>query len=46
MMDAGVAFGAGKAGAAFDPIGFVSRPQVIGRICCWVSILTLCVLID
>lgn len=37
MMDAGSAFGAGKAGAAFDPIGFVSRPQVIGRILCWVS---------
>lgn len=37
-MDGGVAFGAGKAGQAFDPIGFVTRPQVILRFLCWVCI--------
>jgi len=34
---AGVAFGAGKAGGGFDPFSFISRPQVILRILCWVS---------
>lgn len=36
MMDSGAAFGAGKAGAPFDPIAFVTRPQVILRFLCWV----------
>jgi len=31
----GVAFGAGKAGGSFDPIGFVTRPQVVLRFLCW-----------
>lgn len=35
-MDGGVAFGAGKAGQPFDPIGFLTRPQVILRFFCWV----------
>ena len=34
-MDGGVAFGAGKAGQPFDPIGFLTRPQVILRFFCW-----------
>ncbi|XP_076043289.1 synaptogyrin isoform X2 [Oratosquilla oratoria] len=29
------AYGGGKAGAAFDPITFVQRPQVILRAVCW-----------
>ncbi|RXG60367.1 Synaptogyrin-2 [Armadillidium vulgare] len=29
------AYGGGKAGAAFDPITFVQRPQVILRAACW-----------
>lgn len=38
MMDfSGGAYGGGKAGGAFDPIGFVMRPTVILRAVCWVS---------
>ncbi|KAL7287611.1 hypothetical protein TKK_0018257 [Trichogramma kaykai] len=33
-MDVGGAYGGGKAGAAFDPIAFVQRPQVILRAVC------------
>ncbi|EEB19815.1 synaptogyrin-1, putative [Pediculus humanus corporis] len=33
-MDAGGAYGGGKAGAPFDPIGFVQRPQVILKATC------------
>lgn len=36
-MNAGGAYGGGKAGAAFDPVTFVQRPQVILRALCWVS---------
>lgn len=36
-MDGGGAYGAGKAGAPFDPIQFVQRPQVILRGLCLVS---------
>lgn len=36
-MDAGGAYGGGKAGGAFDPITFVQRPQVILRAVCWVN---------
>ena len=36
-MDAGGAYGGGKAGAPFDPIGFVQRPQVILKATCLVS---------
>lgn len=36
-MDGGGAYGAGKAGAPFDPIQFVQRPQVILRAVCLVS---------
>jgi hypothetical protein len=36
-MDGGGAYGAGKAGAPFDPIQFVQRPQVILRAACLVS---------
>ncbi|XP_065089739.1 synaptogyrin [Ochlerotatus camptorhynchus] len=36
MMDfSGGAYGGGKAGGAFDPIGFVMRPTVILRAVCW-----------
>ncbi|KAI1293732.1 Synaptogyrin-3 [Halotydeus destructor] len=35
-MEGGVAFGAGKAGAPFDPIGFITRPQVALRFLCWI----------
>lgn len=35
-MDVGGAFGGGKAGAPFDPITFVQRPQVFLRALCWV----------
>uniref|UniRef100_A0A1W7R9G9 Synaptogyrin n=1 Tax=Hadrurus spadix TaxID=141984 RepID=A0A1W7R9G9_9SCOR len=31
----GGAYGAGKAGAPFDPFGFIQRPQVILRLLCW-----------
>ncbi|KAH7637516.1 synaptogyrin [Dermatophagoides farinae] len=38
-----VAFGAGKTGAAFDPITYLTRPQVILRIICWLcSIIVWC----
>lgn len=36
-MDLGGAYGGAKAGAAFDPITFVQRPQVILRAVCLVS---------
>lgn len=36
-MNVGGAYGGGKAGASFDLITFVQRPQVILRGCCWVS---------
>lgn len=36
-MDVGGAFGGGKAGAPFDIIAFVQRPQVYLRALCWVS---------
>jgi len=31
------AYGAGMAGASFDPVSFVKRPQVILRIVSWVG---------
>lgn len=34
----GGAYGAGKAGAPFDPIAFVKKPQVILRLCSMVSV--------
>lgn len=37
-MNVGGAYGGGKAGASFDLITFVQRPQVILRGCCWVSV--------
>lgn len=33
----GGAYGAGKAGAPFDPVTFIKKPQVILRIVSWVS---------
>lgn len=36
-MNAGGAYGGGKAGASFDVVTFVQRPQVILRALCWVS---------
>lgn len=39
-MDGGGAYGGGKAGASFDPIQFVQRPQVILRAVCLVSCVT------
>lgn len=36
-MNVGGAYGGGKAGASFDPITFVQRPQVVLRAVCWVS---------
>lgn len=38
-MNVGGAYGGGKAGASFDLMTFVQRPQVILRGCCWVSVL-------
>lgn len=35
-MEVGGAFGGSKAGAPFDPITFVQRPQVFLRALCWV----------
>lgn len=35
-MSSGGAYGAGKAGVAFDPLVFFQRPQVIIRIISWV----------
>lgn len=35
-MEGAGAYGGGKAGAAFDPISFVQRPQVILRAVNWV----------
>lgn len=37
-MNVGGAYGGGKAGASFDLMTFVQRPQVILRGCCWVSV--------
>lgn len=37
-MNAGGAYGGGKAGGAFDPLSFVMKPQVVIRALCWVSI--------
>lgn len=37
-MDSGGAYGGGKAGAPFDPIAFIQRPQVIIRALCLVRI--------
>lgn len=31
------AFGAGRAGSAFDPIEFIKKPQVIVRLVAWVN---------
>lgn len=36
-MNVGGAYGGGKAGASFDPLTFVQRPQVLLRAICWVS---------
>lgn len=36
-MDGGGAYGGGKAGAPFNPIVFIQRPQVILRALCLVS---------
>jgi len=33
----GRAYGAGLAGAGFDPVSFIKKPQVILRIVSWVS---------
>lgn len=38
-MDVAGAYGGGKAGATFDPITFVQRPQVLLRALCWVCII-------
>lgn len=37
-MNVGGAYGGGKAGASFDIITFVQRPQVVLRAVCWVSV--------
>lgn len=36
-MDGFQAYGAGKAGGAFDPATFIRQPQTVVRILCWVS---------
>lgn len=33
----GASFGAGRAGAAFDPVSFAQRPQTLLRVVSWVS---------
>lgn len=38
-MDVAGAYGGGKAGATFNPIQFLQRPQVLLRALCWVCIL-------
>ena len=40
-MDGGGAFGAGKAGGQFDPMGYVKKPSVILRAVCLVSLIEL-----
>lgn len=40
-MDVAGAYGGGKAGATFDPIQFVRRPQVVLRALCWVCIFSI-----
>ncbi|XP_017473496.1 PREDICTED: uncharacterized protein LOC108364356 [Rhagoletis zephyria] len=35
-MNAGGAYGGGKAGGAFDPLTFAMKPQVVIRALCWV----------
>ena len=37
-MDAGGAYGAGKATGQFDPIAYIKKPQVILRAVSWVSV--------
>lgn len=37
-MNAGGAYGGGKAGGAFDPLSFAMKPQVVIRALCWVSV--------
>jgi len=37
IMDAG-AYGAGRAGAPFNPVTFIKKPQVIVRLCALVSL--------
>lgn len=37
-MNAGGAYGGGKAGGSFDPITFIQRPQVLLRALSWVSL--------
>lgn len=36
-INAGGAYGGGKAGGAFDPLTFAMKPQVVIRALCWVS---------
>lgn len=45
-MNPGGAYGGGKAGASFDIITFVQRPQVILRALCWVRIAFLLFLLN
>lgn len=40
-INAGGAYGGGKAGGAFDPLTFAMKPQVVIRALCWVSWLTM-----
>uniref|UniRef100_A0A672HK90 Synaptogyrin 1 n=1 Tax=Salarias fasciatus TaxID=181472 RepID=A0A672HK90_SALFA len=35
LMDGFQAYGAGKAGGAFDPLTFIRQPQTVVRILCW-----------
>lgn len=37
-INAGGAYGGGKAGGAFDPLTFAMKPQVVIRALCWVSL--------
>uniref|UniRef100_A0A1A9VEJ5 Uncharacterized protein n=1 Tax=Glossina austeni TaxID=7395 RepID=A0A1A9VEJ5_GLOAU len=37
-MNAGGAYGGGKAGGAFDPLAFAMKPQVVIRALCWTKI--------
>lgn len=39
-INAGGAYGGGKAGGAFDPLTFAMKPQVVIRALCWVSLTT------
>lgn len=40
-MEAGGAYGGGKAGGAFDMMQFIQKPIVILRCCCWVNVMLL-----